>query len=132
MQEKSTLLLIQNQRSGIDAITQSCRFWSILKNMAQMCVTFLAQYFRSLHEQTVICFRIYAFLIQWFPEAGPTGAGIVFGVRIKKCISTANTKISPFGFGIIIFSGERAFCSLVSANLKLFFRQLFLPLLIAF
>src|SRR3990172_22575 len=101
------LRLVELERSGIDAVAQIRRRRTVLKEMAQVGVSFAAENFGAPHEQAVVRFGFDLVLSNRRPEARPAGARIELGVGTEQLVAAAGAAIHSLIVAIPVLPGKR-------------------------
>src|SRR5271167_4125010 len=97
---RSALFFIQLQRGRIDAIAQSCRLRTIVKDVPQVRAATAASHFGSLHSMRGVCRLFDNFGLRGIVEAGPAAPRMKLRFRTEKFLSTTHALISPGRLGI--------------------------------
>lgn len=118
------------ERCRINAVTEPCWSWTIVKNMSQVSVAFFACNFGSGHAMTFIENKIDTVFIRSIAKSWPSAPGIIFLRRCKQNRSASNTGIFSGLVKFVVFAGKRSFCSLFACYMKLHGCKNLLPLLI--
>src|SRR5215510_2600698 len=126
--QQSLFCFVQFQRSGVDTVAKICRLRAVVKNVAQMRVALTAKRLGSAHKEAIVFFSGNIFLRHWRPETRPAGSRIKLGIRAKQLIAATAATVDALLVIIPILPGERGLCAFLSRDVKLFVRQLFLPL----
>ena len=97
-----------------------------------MCVTLPANYFCSLHGQTLVFLCTHIVISKYIRKTWPAASGIEFCFRQKQGIAATQTMVCAPGFSLHILSAERSFCTFFSTDFELFRSQLLFPLRLSF
>jgi hypothetical protein len=98
--------------------------------MPKMRATVAASHFNAAHAMTEI-FMLNETVGHWLPKTRPTATGVKFTVGGKQWFSAANAMINTLFGAIRVLAGEGRFSTFFAADMKLFSRQFFPPLLFA-
>ena len=88
--------------------------------------------FCSGHEPTAVRFRFDILVGNRLPVAGPAGAGIKFGFRLKKRLATTDAVVGAFVFLLPVGPRECSLCAMLSRDTELLRGELILPLVVRF
>src|SRR5688500_7796636 len=120
------------QRSRINTKPQSCGSWPIRKNMTQVGVTYIAQYFYPLHTIAVVWYILHHIVLYRLGKRRPAGAGIEFYSRIKKFRRTAHACIYTWGIGFAVLPAKSSFGGMLPGYTKLFRSKQPFPFFVSF
>src|SRR5215467_13806992 len=112
-------LLIQLQGDRIDAVAQTCRTRPIGKYMSEVSAALAANDLSPGHAKACVLFSLDSFVIDGFVEAGPTGTGIVLGIRVEQFIPTCCAFVYTRVFCLMVLAGKRSLRSFHSADFVL-------------
>lgn len=88
--------------------------------MPKVGSAFGADDFFPSHAVSVIHLDIDGCLIDRIPEAGPTGTGLILGLRFEQLGTAADTSIGAILLMFVVFTGEREFRGLLLGHSPLF------------
>lgn len=125
------LLLLEIQRSGVDAVAQSGRVWAIFKHMTQVRVASRAVHFIAHHPKAAI-YRFLYMIADVIEITRPASAAFKLGAAVKQLQSTANAGIDPAFLEVPVGTRKRTLRIVFSGYEILLLRQLFFPVTIGF
>src|SRR5882724_8185573 len=127
-QLRQFLLIREDERFGVDAISQASGGGPVIENMAEMAVAASAQNLRADHAVAAVCMRDNVLLGHKLEEAGPAGAGVELAMGGEQGQPTADTAVDPLALVVQERAAERSLSALATSNLKLFGCELMTPL----
>jgi hypothetical protein len=95
--------------------------------MSEVRVAAAALYLRASHAVAGVGLGLDSLLIRRGVEARPPGARVVFGIRTKQRLATANALVYPRRVRVLVFPRKRRLCSLLAGHIVLIRRELLLP-----
>ena len=119
------------QRSRVNAVPQTGRLGTVLKDVAQVRVALTAKHLGAPHSVALIRFRLDIFRDSRLPKTRPPGSRVKFRFRTEQVVPTTDAPVDSLLMVIAVLPGKGPFGGLFSGNLKLFRRQLLFPLRIA-
>src|SRR5438445_11992141 len=117
-------LFLKFQCCRINAIAQAGWLGAIFKDMAQVSLTAAADHFVPAHKERVILLGFDGLFGNRLPIAGPTGAGIKFGIRTEQLLSAAHALIRTLVMVVPISTREGALGCFLAGDTKLLSGQL--------
>ncbi len=100
--------------------------------MTQVGAAGITHHFGPAHSVTIVVFGFHVFFGDRFVEAGPSGAGIEFRIRIEQFVAARCAAIHSRLLRVVIFSSEGGFGALHPADLILLRSEFFFPFLFCF
>ena len=76
-------VLIQGKRERVDAVAQTCRAGTIVKDVTEMRIAAAALYFRADHAVRPVGFLVDSLIFERRRKAGPAAAGMKFRLRAE-------------------------------------------------
>src|ERR1700677_243562 len=119
--------LREGHRGRVHAVAQSSRARSVVKNVALVSVALPARDRSARHAQGPVSGFDYILVRDRLPEAGPTGAGIEFGIRTEESSVTADATENAATVHIQQLAGEGPLCSCLTGDFKGKRRELLPP-----
>src|SRR5271170_6237287 len=95
--------------------------------MSEVCIAAAALCLRAGHAVAGVGFRLHSLLVGGSVEARPPGARVVFGIRTKQRLATADALVDSRRLGVLVFARERRLCALLAGHIVLIRRELLLP-----
>jgi len=127
-----SVFLLHYQRYRIEAIPQT-RWWrAILKNMAEVRIADIAEYFNPLHAVANVLFVPDSVGFDGFRKTGPSRAGVELGCRLKQVGAATHAGINAGVFAFAVLPGEGPLGSLLACHPVLFGGQLRPPFFVGF
>ena len=98
--------------------------------MAEVCIAACTADLRTHHAMGHITVGGDGITGRTIPEAGPTGAGIKFGVGVEQISSAADALVGPFALVVPVDACKSTFSAAFSGHLELFWTELLAPLVL--
>src|SRR5580698_5470974 len=86
----------ETKSHGVHAVTKSCWLWTVVKDVPLMGFAAAAANFSSRHAERKIADLMDVFLCNRLPEAGPSCAGLEFGIGTEERSVAADAAIKAF------------------------------------
>ncbi len=125
-------IFFKRQADGVDTVTHPGRFRSVGEDVPEVGIAFCTSDFDTCHTETAVFDLAERLGAVRFEEAWPSRTGIVLCIGSEQRSVAADAVIDPVTFEIIVFAAERCLCSVLSADLKGFRRELRPPLFFRF
>ena len=120
------------QGDGVDAIPQSRRLRTVIKDVTEVRIALFAKHFHACHSIAPV--RLYADVLfgNRLPETRPSSSGFEFRLGAEQRVPATNAPVDSFLVQLVVFTGERRLRPLSSSDLKLLGCEQLLPFFLCF
>lgn len=128
----TTLLLRWNKFQGQRVDTEPQPGWSgtILKHMAKVRITTVAEHLRPVHAEATVRFFANVLFRNWLEKTRPARSGFELRVGGEEIVIAADAPVNARLVVVPVRTAAGQFCSLSPSNPELFWRENLLPLIV--
>ncbi|KXO72929.1 hypothetical protein AYJ56_17195 [Brucella anthropi] len=87
---------VESQGNAIHAIAQASGLWAVIKDMTKVTATTAAMNFGAYHAKSCIACFSHNMIVEWLPEARPTGTAFIFRLRQEQLLTASRASESTF------------------------------------
>jgi hypothetical protein len=128
----SVVLGLKEESGGVYAVAKTCRFWTVIEEVAKMGMTACTKDFRAFHEEGIVFPLKDILVLKGLVKTRPSCAGVEFVGTFEKGGLTTNAKVIAFFFMIPVSILEGFFGSCLPCDAVLFWCETFFPCAVFF